>query len=338
MIEQALGPLFIDVSGIELLAEEREKLAHPLVGGIILFSRNYDNPDQLKVLVDSIKAIRNPALLVGVDQEGGRVQRFRDGFTRLPPAREYGDLYDRNQAAGLNASRCAGFLIAAELRRAGVDISFTPVLDIGVVQSTVIGDRAFHHDPVIVAELARAHIDGMNKGGMKATGKHFPGHGSVAQDSHICLPRDDRPWREIDQCDLVPYRALSKVLHGVMTAHVSYPNVDDQLPTYSSYWLRIVLRDRVGFTGVIFSDDLSMEGAKTKGDPMQRVSCSLAAGCDMALICNNLGAVDLVLSKMEVPHPQFTPKRILDLAGSSTDQSFHQQAMNTLDSMRVEVA
>jgi beta-N-acetylhexosaminidase len=177
VIEQALGPFFIDVAGVELLPREREKLAHPLVGGVILFSRNYDDTDQLRALVESVKSVRTPSLLVAVDQEGGRVQRFKNGFTVLPPARGYGDLYDRDKEAGLNASRCAGYVIAAELRAAGVDISFAPVLDVGTIESTVIGDRAFHRDPVIVSELARAYIEGMNIGGMKATGKHFPGHG-----------------------------------------------------------------------------------------------------------------------------------------------------------------
>ena len=328
-----LGPLFIDVAGVELLPGEREKLAHPLVGGVILFTRNYDDMDQLKVLVKSIKAVRRPALLVAVDQEGGRVQRFRNGFTVLPAARVYGDLYDRDKEAGLNASRCAGFLIAAELREVGVDISFAPVLDVGTIESTVIGDRAFHRDPVIVSEIARAYIEGMNSGGMKATGKHFPGHGSVAEDSHICLPRDDRPWSEIDRCDLIPYRRLSMLLHGVMTAHVHYPDLNDQLPTYSTFWLRTILRQDIGFTGLIFSDDLSMDGAKIKGGPVQRVAAALAAGCDMALMCNNPDDVDLVLDRLEFKLPRNTPQNVLAMTGGATDKSFQQHARNTVESL-----
>jgi beta-N-acetylhexosaminidase len=328
-----LGPLFIDVAGVELLPGEREKLAHPLVGGVILFTRNYDNTDQLKVLVKSIKAVRRPALLVAVDQEGGRVQRFRNGFTVLPPPRVYGDLYDRDKEAGLNASRCAGFLIAAELRAVGVDISFAPVLDVGTIESTVIGDRAFHRDPVIVSEMARAYIEGMNIGGMKATGKHFPGHGSVAEDSHICLPRDDRPWSEIDRCDLLPYRRLSMLLHGVMTAHVNYPDLDDQLPTYSTFWLRTILRQDIGFKGLIFSDDLNMDGAKIKGGPVQRVAAALAAGCDMALMCNNPDDVDLVLDRLEFKLPRNTPQNVLAMTGGATDKSFQQHARITMESL-----
>ena len=334
MKQQALGPFFIDVEGVELLPGEREKLAHPLVGGVVLFSRNYDNPDQLKALVNSVRSVRTPALLVAVDQEGGRVQRFKKGFSLLPPAGIYGDLYECDKDAGLNASRCAGYLIAAELREVGVDINFAPVLDVATIESTVIGDRAFHHDPVIVTELARAYIEGMNMGGMKATGKHFPGHGSVAEDSHICLPRDGRPWLEIDRCDLVPYRRLSKLLHGVMTAHVSYPDLDDHLPTFSTFWLRTVLRQDIGFTGLIFSDDLNMDGAKIKGDPVQRVSGALAAGCDMALMCNNPDAVDLVLDQLEFKPVENTPQNVLAMAGGVTDKSFQQQARNTVESLR----
>lgn len=337
MNEQPLGPLFVDIETLELLPEEREKLMHPLIGGVILFSRNYECPEQLKALVLSIKDVRTPALLVAVDQEGGRVQRFKEGFTMLPPARTYGELYDRDKAAGLEASRCAGYLIATELRELGVDLSFAPVLDIGTVDSAVIGDRAFHGNPAVVAELARAHIAGMNQGGMKATGKHFPGHGAVAEDSHTCLPWDKRSWPEIDCCDLVPYRLLSDVLHGVMTAHVNFTDVDDCLPTYSGYWLNTVLRHDIGFSGVIFSDDLSMDGAKIMGGPDERVASALAAGCDMALICNDPDAVDLVLDRLKRDPPADTPKSVLALAGGATDVSNKQYARNVLESLTLQV-
>ena len=337
MSEQLLGPLFVDIETLELLPDEREKLAHPLIGGVNLFSRNYEYPEQLKALVLSIKDVRTPALLVAVDQEGGRVQRFKEGFTILPPARTYGELYDRDKAAGLEASRCAGYLMATELRELGVDLSFAPVLDIGTVDSAVIGDRAFHGDPAVVAELARAHIAGMNQGGMKATGKHFPGHGAVAEDSHTCLPCDKRSWSEINRCDLVPYRSLHNMLHGVMTAHVSFSDVDDCLPTYSNYWLNTVLRQDIGFAGVIFSDDLSMDGAKIMGGPDERVAGALAAGCDMALICNDPGAVDLVLDRLDREPLAVTPANVLALAGGLVDISNQQFARNILESLPIEI-
>lgn len=338
MIEQALGPLFVDVAGCELLPEECEKLIHPLIGGVILFSRNFDSPAQLNSLVRHIKSLRTPGLLVAVDQEGGRVQRFKAGFTVLPPANTYGELYDRDQGAGLEAARCAGFLIASELRALGVDISFAPVLDVRTVESTVIGDRAFHSDPIAVAELARAYIEGMNRGGMRATGKHFPGHGGVAGDSHTSLPCDFRRWDQIDRCDLVPYRKLVNLLHGIMTAHVSFPEINDRLPTYSSYWLQKVLRRDIGYSGVIFSDDLSMDGAKTGGEPEDRVSSALAAGCDMALICNDPAAVERVLERIGLSAPAFTPPNLLALAGGPVDNSFGLIARQTLEPLGVELA
>lgn len=321
MREQPLGPLFVDVSGCELRPEEGEKLAHPLIGGVILFSRNYGTPTQLEALVRHIKSVRTPGLLVAVDQEGGRVQRFREGFTVLPPASVYGELYDRDKRAGLEAARWAGYLIASELRVLGVDMSFAPVLDVGTVDSTVIGNRAFHSDPVAVVELARAHIKGMNQGGMKATGKHFPGHGGVAGDSHTCLPCDRRGWDEIDCCDLVPYRSLVNLLHGIMTAHVSFPEIDGQLPTYSSHWLQKILRQDIGYSGVVFSDDLSMDGAKIAGEPEERVSRALSAGCDMALICNDPAAVERVLDRIDLIIPPVTPSNVLALAGGPCDSS-----------------
>ena len=338
MREQPLGPLFVDVAGLEIKPEERETLAHPLIGGVILFSRNYDTPAQLEALVRQIKSVRTPGLLVAVDQEGGRVQRFRDGFTVLPPAGVYGELYDRDKCAGLEAARWAGYLIAAELRALGVDMSFAPVLDVGTVDSAVIGNRAFHSDPEAVVELARAYIEGMNQGGMKATGKHFPGHGGVAGDSHTCLPCDQRRWEEIDRCDLVPYRSLVNLLHGIMTAHVSFPGIDDQLPTYSSHWLRKILRQDIGYSGVVFSDDLSMNGAKIAGEPEERVSSALSAGCDMALICNDPAAVERVLDRVDLAVPEVTPSKVLALAGGPCDSSNLQLARRALEPLGAHVA
>lgn len=326
-VERPLGPLFIDVASVELLAEEKEKLTHPALGGVILFSRNYESTTQLKVLVDAIKTIRTPSLLIGVDQEGGRVQRFKEGFTLLPPVSAYGDLYDRDHGAGIEAARSAGYVMASELRQTGVDLSFAPVLDLAQCASEVIGDRAFHRDPRTVSILARAYIQGMNHAGMKATGKHFPGHGNVLADSHSCVPCDGRGWAEIEYNDLIPYRELSAdMLHGVMTAHVQFSSIDNELPTYSSYWLRRVLRQQIGFKGAVFSDDLSMEGAKVHEDPVQRVVRALSAGCDMALMCNDPGTVDDVLTRLELDLSESTPDSILALKGTEPNQDIYQQA------------
>ena len=333
MKELPLGPLFVDIGGCELQPDEKERLTHPLIGGVILFTRNYEHPQQLKTLIESIKCLRTPALLATVDQEGGRVQRFKNALTMLPPASTYGLIYDRDEGAGLEAARCAGYLIAAELREMGVDLSFTPVLDVGTVGSTVIGDRAVHSDPLAVAEIARAHINGLNQGGMGAVGKHFPGHGAVSQDSHTCLPCDNRTLPEIDRCDLVPYRRLRDVLRGVMTAHVSFPHVDGCLPTYSKYWLHDVLRQDIGFSGAIFSDDLSMDGAKIVGGPKERVAKALAAGCDMVLICNDSDAVDIVLDQTAWEPPPRTPTKVLALAGGAVDPSHRRHAREVLASL-----
>lgn len=328
--EKPLGPLFIDIADTELRPDEKEKLAHPLVGGVILFSRNFESIAQLVSLVREIKSIRSPSLLIAVDQEGGRVQRFKQGFTRLPPARSYGDLYDRDQHEGIEAACSAGYLMAIELRQTGVDLSFAPVLDLAQSDSEVIGDRSFHRDPETVSILARAFIGGMNRAGMKATGKHFPGHGNVSTDSHICLPCDDRAWDKIECSDLLPYRQLSPILHGVMTAHVQFSSVDQELPTYSSFWLRRVLREQIGFKGVVFSDDLSMEGAKVQADPVQRVTRALDAGCDMALLCNDTDTVNLVLDNLSLDLAELAPDAVVALRGEKANPGFYQQAFTSV--------
>lgn len=333
-----LGPLFIDIIGTELLPEERDKLAHAAVGGVILFARNYESIEQLKDLVKDIKQVRAPSLLTAVDQEGGRVQRFKQHFTILPPAKTYGELYDRDQRAGIEASHWAGYVMALEVREVGIDFSFAPVLDLAHSSSDVIGDRAFHHDAAVVSTLARAFVEGMNKGGMKAVGKHFPGHGGVLEDSHVCLPCDERPWTDVDGNDLAPYRALNNLLNGVMTAHVLFPSVDSELPTYSRHWLRTVLRNEIGFKGVIFSDDLSMEGAAVLADPVERVNRALNAGCDMALICNKPNVVDLVLDRIACKPKRDIQAPILALKGTQPDESSYQKALATLISLRPKLA
>ena len=290
-----LGPLMLDVAGCELDAEDRELLRHPAVGGVILFTRNFESPQQVRALVDDMHALRDPHLLVAVDQEGGRVQRFRDGFTRLPPLACLGRIYDKDRARAKHLARVTGWLMASELRAVGVDISFAPVLDLDYGVSTIIGNRALHRRPEIVAELATAYQAGMHDAGMAATGKHFPGHGAVAADSHLDLPVDERRFEDIEQWDLVPFRRLIDAgLAAVMMAHVVYARVDAQPAGYSRIWIRDILRSQLKFQGLVFSDDLSMEGACLAGDHAARAHAALQAGCDMVLVCNDRpGAVQV---------------------------------------------
>jgi len=292
----------LDVAGAELTVEDRERLAHPSVGGVILFARNYLSPWQLDLLTASIGALRDPPLLIAVDHEGGRVQRFRDGFTELPPMRKLGERWDRDaRGAADEAERC-GRIIALELAAHGVDFSFTPVLDLDHGQSSVIGDRAFHRDPGAVAELAAALCRGLRAGGMAAVGKHFPGHGFATADSHHETPIDDRALALLENDDLVPFRTLiGDGLEGVMPAHVVYPAIDPRPAGFSDVWLRTILRERMGFDGMIFSDDLSMAGAGFAGDVVARADAALTAGCDMVLVCNDAPAADVLLSRWRPP-------------------------------------
>jgi beta-N-acetylhexosaminidase len=287
MLELPLGPVMMDVGGHVLTAEEKETLLHPLVGGVILFARNYDSPDQLRALTAEIRALRSPALLIGVDQEGGRVQRFRQGFTRLPPMRALGELYDSAPSVAMNLAHNLGVVLATELRAHGVDFSFAPVLDIDYSQSGVIGDRAFHGQATAIAALAGELIAGLASLGVGAVGKHFPGHGFAEADSHVAFPVDERDLDTIRAVDMAPYRELiPRGLAAVMPAHVIYPAIDAQPAGFSRRWLQDILRGEYAFDGLIFSDDLSMEAASVAGGVVERARAALAAGCDMVLACN----------------------------------------------------
>jgi beta-N-acetylhexosaminidase len=293
-----LGPLMIDVAGTSLTSEDREVLSHPLVGGVILFTRNFADIEQLAELVREIRAVRTPPLLVAVDHEGGRVQRFRRDFTVLPAMRLIGHRYDLDRPAARELAQQSGWLMAAELLAIGIDISFAPVVDLDYGASTVIGDRAFHRDAHNVAEIAIAFMHGMRDAGMAATAKHFPGHGAVVADSHVALPVDRRAYADLSD-DIYPYRRLiDNGLPAVMMAHVVYEQVDPLPASFSKRWIQTELRGQLGFTGAVFSDDLTMEGASVVGDIPARARTALAAGCDMVPICNNRPGVLATLAAL----------------------------------------
>jgi len=313
---QPRGPVFVDVAGVELDAVERERIAHPLVGGVILFTRNYESPEQLAALTAAIRALRTPPPLIAVDHEGGRIQRFRQGFSAIPAMRTLGERWDRDVAAAAREAARFGLTIATELRAQGVDFSFTPVLDLDYGTSTVIGDRALHGNPNAVAHLACALRLGLQAGGMAAVGKHFPGHGHVAADSHVDIPVDERSLTTLLAADLVPFAALVRAgLEAVMPAHVIYSAIDPHPAGYSSFWLREMLRERLGFDGIIFSDDLGMVGARGAGDMVARAEAARVAGCDMVLVCNDSAAADDVLDRWRPPPQPELERRTARMEG-----------------------
>ena len=279
------GRLMLDISGYSLTDGERELLQNPHVGGVILFARNVATREQICALACQIREA-SAKVIIAVDQEGGRVQRFRDGFTAFPPMQTLGDLVAQNSAAGLGLTRDVGWLMASEVIACGLDISFAPVLDVDRDTSSIIGDRSFSDQPQAVVALAQAFIKGMHEAGMAATGKHFPGHGGIVADSHLEAPVDYRSWDELQAHDLKPFVALADSLDGMMPAHITFPSVDPDSVGFSSFWLQSVLRDQLGFNGVIFSDDLSMKGADIAGGYVDKAKLALAAGCDMILVCN----------------------------------------------------
>ena len=297
-VNRLYGRLMVDVEGLSLTVEDRHLLANPQVGGVILFARNIQSRSQVCILVTEIRRCSN-SLLIAVDQEGGRVQRFRQGFTKIPSMQLVGDFIESEGSHGIFLTHELGWLMASEVLACGVDISFAPVLDVDRETSSIIGDRAFSDQPNKVITAATAFIAGMQEAGMASTGKHFPGHGGIVADSHLEAPVDHRSWEEIRNHDLKPFYALAKTLVGIMPAHITFPTIDADSVGFSSFWLQQILREQLGFRGVIFSDDLSMKGADVAGGYVDKAKEALAAGCDMILVCNSRRGVGQVLSYME---------------------------------------
>ena len=312
-----LGPVMLDVLSTELTPDDEARLMNPLVGGVILFKRNFASIAQLTRLTVAIRALRPTPLLVAVDHEGGRVQRFHEGFTRIPAMRELGMIWDHQPQRARHLAHQTGFVLGAELRGCGVDFSFTPVLDVDHGRSGVIGDRAFHSDPEAISELAHHLLLGLKEAGMHTVGKHFPGHGFVVADSHLSIPVDERKFVDIELCDLVPFRKMiSFGLTAIMPAHVIYPAVDSRPAGFSPVWLKDILRGTLDFEGCIFSDDLSMEGATVAGGIVERASAALNAGCDMVLVCNKPESADELLAGLHWEMPVTSRARLIHMRGA----------------------
>ncbi|TFH10611.1 MAG: beta-N-acetylhexosaminidase [Nitrosomonadales bacterium] len=318
----SLGPIMLDIEGTELTVDDKRRLRHPMTGGVILFTRNYSSLRQLTDLTTKIHALRTPTLLIAVDHEGGRIQRFRKDFTRLPAMRELGRIWDEHPVRARHLSQLTGYVLAAELRACGVDLSFTPVLDIDYGQSCIIGDRSFHRKPQAIGDLAQSLMQGLKLGGMAAIGKHFPGHGYIQEDSHIEMPVDKRRYADIEMDDLIPFRQMiNSGLTGIMPAHVIYPKIDSQPAGFSKIWLQEILRTELGFDGCIFSDDLSMEGAAVAGNIVQRAKVAFNAGCDMVLVCNDPHAADKLLTELKWDIPAISLARLAHMRGRSNPDS-----------------
>lgn len=287
----SMGPVMLDIEGLALSPADRDLLREPAVGGVILFARNFESVEQVTDLVAEIRALRSPPLLIAVDHEGGRVQRFREGFTEMPPMRHIGHEYDRNRESGLKIARQAGWLIASELRAAGIDLSFAPCVDLDWGISEIIGNRSFHRKPEAVSDLAEAFARGLRSAGMAAVAKHFPGHGAVVADSHLRLPVDRREYGLLLD-DMRPYERMMNtgVVAGVMLAHIVYREIDEMPAGFSEYWIQRELRARLGFGGAVFCDDLTMKATSSYGRMPERAQLALEAGCDMILVCNDRDA------------------------------------------------
>jgi beta-N-acetylhexosaminidase len=306
-----IGPLMADIGGLALSVEDREVLAHPLVGGVILFARNYSDPEQLRALCADLKGLKRPKLLLAVDHEGGRVQRFRVGFTRIPAMGTLGKLYEESVPKALEEARGHGLTIGRELAAYGIDLCFAPVLDRDAGVSQIIGDRAFSPQPEQVVALARAFRAGLNQAGLAATGKHFPGHGAVAADSHTELPVDRRSYAEIEANDLLPFRELiGDGIESLMMAHIRYTALDELPASLSRRWIRDVLRLQFKYNGAVFCDDLSMAGAKVVGEVDQRAVLALEAGCDMLPVCNDREALVKLLGALPVKARKLSSARL----------------------------
>lgn len=309
-----LGPLMVDLVGLTLTEVEKEVLQHPLVGGVILFTRNYESPEQVAALTASIRALREPNLLIAVDHEGGRVQRFREGFTRLPPIGALGQHFHQEPDLTLQRAEKTGWLMAAEVRSVGIDFSFAPVLDLDYGVSEIIGDRSFHRDAQSVSIMAKAYIAGMKRAGMAAIGKHFPGHGAVEVDSHLGLPIDTRDFEAMIHDDILPFAQLGKHdLAGIMPAHIVYEKMDSLPAGFSPFWIQTILRQQLGFNGAVLSDDLSMEGAAIIGGSLERAEAAMEAGCDMVLVCNKPDSVVEVIDGLKVKPDAIRHQRLLGL-------------------------
>ena len=295
----SLGPVMLDIDGTRLTPADRDLLCEPAVGGVILFTRNYASVEQVTDLVAQIRKLRRPPLLIAVDHEGGRVQRFRDGFTRIPPMRMLGRQHRRDPAHAEQLARQAGWVIGAELRSVGIDLCFAPCVDLDWGVSEIIGDRAFHRDPLVVADLALAFSRGLRSAGMAAVAKHFPGHGAVVADSHLKLPVDRREYGDLLD-DMRPYERLASAsgMAGVMMAHIVYSEIDHNPSGFSRQWIENELRGRLGFDGAVFSDDLSMQATRAYGSMPQRAKLSLEAGCDMVIICNDRPAAQRAVTAL----------------------------------------
>jgi len=308
MTKQAIGPVMIDVEGFTLTSTEKKNINHPNTGAVILFSRNYSSPEQIAKLISEIRNARNGNILIAVDQEGGRVQRFKKGFTRLPAVANFADSPELTESAG--------WLMAAELLALGIDFSFAPVLDVDCGISEIIGNRSFSQDPSLASQLASNFRKGMNSAGMAATGKHFPGHGAVALDSHLTLPVDNRDLNAIFEKDIQPFKQLiAEGLEAIMPAHVVYSQIDSLPAGFSQKWIQDILRTELKFNGVVFSDDLSMEGAASIGDFKQRAKLAIEAGCDMVLVCNNPTAAAEVLDSIPVSQNTLREQRLNAMQG-----------------------
>ncbi len=306
-----ISPLMLDLEGIELSSEEKELLQHPLTGGVIFFTRNFESTEQLKILVDEVRNASQRPILISVDHEGGRVQRFRSEFTVLPPLAK---ITDTDEAEKKSYSH--GWLMAAEVRAMDIDFSFAPVLDVNYGVSEIIGDRSFDKDPQRISLLASEYIKGMREAGMASTGKHFPGHGAVIEDSHLDIPVDKRSKKEIWKNDIIPFAGLiDKGLDAIMPAHVIYSEIDKNPAGFSPFWLQQVLRGELSFEGVIFSDDLSMEGASVVGGYSERAEAAIEAGCDMVLVCNNRQGAIEVLDHANIKKNQQSAQRLLRMQG-----------------------